>query len=100
VEPIVKSLTLKRFKSFVSEHVEFDNPTFLVGENGSGKSNLVDAIAFMADAMAWPLASLMNRQGGVGLVMHKQSGGANPRQLGLGISLGAMNEKVVGARMD
>lgn len=93
----MKSLTLKRFKSFVSEHVEFDNPTFFVGENGSGKSNLVDAIAFIAEAMAWPLANVIGRQGGIGLLMHKGAGGANPRQLGLGVSLAALDENVVAA---
>ena len=55
VRPAVRSLILKRFRSIPSERIEFDNPTFLVGRNGSGKSNLVDAFSFLADSMAVPL---------------------------------------------
>ena len=40
---------LRRFRSIPDETVEFDNPTILVGKNGSGKSNLVDAFAFLCE---------------------------------------------------
>lgn len=42
-EPILRQLILHRFRSLRLEQVEFDNPTFLVGQNGSGKSNFADA---------------------------------------------------------
>jgi hypothetical protein len=41
-EPVVRRLIIEGFRSIRSEVVDFDNPTFLVGRNGSGKSNLVD----------------------------------------------------------
>ena len=51
MEPILRSLDLKRFRSIPTEHVTFANPTFLVGQNGSGKSNFVDVFSFLG-AMA------------------------------------------------
>ena len=56
-DPILRRLVLQRFRSLAREQVEFGNPTFLVGQNGSGKSNFADAIAFLAEAMASPAAS-------------------------------------------
>ena len=64
MNPVIKQLILKRFRSIPSERVDFDNPTFLVGQNGSGKSNLVDAFSFLADAMASPLQAVFDKRGG------------------------------------
>jgi predicted ATPase len=44
-------VVLKRFRSLPSERITFDNPTIFVGLNGSGKSDLVSAFSFLADAM-------------------------------------------------
>ena len=63
MEPILRSLILKRFRSIPAETVPFGNPTFLVGQNGSGKSNFVDAFAFLAEAMASPLQAVFDRPG-------------------------------------
>ncbi len=62
-EPILRTLILKRFRSLPAEVVEFDNPTFFVGQNGSGKSNFADAFAFLAEAMALPLQTVLARAG-------------------------------------
>jgi recombinational DNA repair ATPase RecF len=40
---VIQKLILKRFRSIVAETVQFDNPTFLVRRNGSGKSNRANA---------------------------------------------------------
>ena len=50
--PMLRSLFLRRFRSFPLTEVGLDNPTFLVGQNGSGKSNFADSFAFLAEAMA------------------------------------------------
>ena len=52
----LQHLQLDNYRSFRSESVDLDNPTFLVGQNGAGKSNFVDAISFLAEAMASPLS--------------------------------------------
>jgi AAA15 family ATPase/GTPase len=51
MEPVIRRLIVQGFRSIRSEVVEFDNPTFLVGRNGSGKSNLVEEFAFLSEAM-------------------------------------------------
>jgi len=91
VQPIVRSLILKRFRSVPSERIEFCNPTFLVGRNGSGKSNLVDAFSFFADAMTVPLQAVFDRRGGITAVRNRTSGKSYPPNLGLAVVFGAIN---------
>ncbi len=59
------SLTLKRFHSIGGTQVEFSRPTFLVGCNGSGKTNLADAFAFLSEISAVPLQAVFDRRGGI-----------------------------------
>ena len=73
MEPVIRKLTIQGFRSFRSEVVEFDNPTFLVGCNGSGKSNLVDALAFLSEAMTTRLTEVFSRRGGGRVVCHGSS---------------------------
>lgn len=47
--PIVTQLLLKGYRSYSKARVCFDNPTFLVGQNGSGRSNLADAFMFLSE---------------------------------------------------
>jgi len=97
--PVVRSLILKRFRSIPSQRIEFDNPTFLVGRNGSGKSNLVDAFSFLSDSMAVPLQAVFDRRGGITAVRNRTSGkGGYPPNLGLGVVLGRANGGNVGGR--
>src|SRR5437667_5395094 len=91
LKPVIRRLILKRFRSIPSEQVEFDNPTFLVGVNGSGKSNFVDAFAFLAEAMASPLQAVFDRRGGISSVRNRTSGRSYPPNLGLGVTLGRLN---------
>ena len=51
----LRRLTLQRFRSVRGATVEFDNPTFLVGQNGAGKSNIVAvAIHFRVHRQSTP----------------------------------------------
>lgn len=84
---MLKRLTLKRFRSIPSGAVEFANPTFLVGRNGSGKSNLVDAFAFLAEAMESPLRTVFDRRGGVSAVGNRSSARGRPADLGIRVAL-------------
>ena len=72
-EPFIQKLTLRNFRSIRNETVTFANPMFLVGRNGSGKSNFVDALAFLADCMTIPLQSVIEQWGGLGRVCHFQT---------------------------
>ena len=82
MEPLLRSLILKRFRSIPSEQVTFSNPTFLVGQNGSGKSNFVDVFSFLAEAMVSPLQAVFDRRGGIDLSAHRTSGAELPAKLG------------------
>ncbi|MGH8479837.1 MAG: AAA family ATPase [Gammaproteobacteria bacterium] len=93
MEPTVKQLILKRFRSIPSERITFDNPTIFVGRNGSGKSNLVSAFAFLADAMAAPLQAVFDKAGGISAVRNRSSGRSYPPNLGLRVDFGRMNGK-------
>lgn len=87
MKPVIRSLTLNGFRSFESERIEFDNPTFLVGRNAAGKSNLVDALAFLQEAVRQPLDEVIRRRGGISSIVHR----AEPRDkqsFGLRVDLG------------
>ena len=86
-EPILRQLILKRFRSLPAEVVEFDNPTFLVGQNGSGKSNFADAFAFLADAMASPLQAVLARRGGFLAIGNRSSARGRSANLGFAVFL-------------
>jgi predicted ATPase len=98
MEPILRSLILKRFRSIPAETVPFGNPTFLVGQNGSGKSNFVDAFAFLAEAMASPLQAVFDRRGGISTVRNRSSVRSYPPNLGLGVTFGELNGDTRSAR--
>jgi predicted ATPase len=98
VELAIRRLILKRFRSIPTERLDFDNPTFLVGRNGSGKSNLVDAFAFLAEAMASPLQAVFDKRGGIAAVRNRTSGTSYPPNLGFGVEFGAVNGDLTGGR--
>ena len=91
--PMLRSLDLKRFRSLPSATVEFDNPTFLVGENGTGKSNVADAFAFLAEAMTSPLPAVFERRGGIDAVGHRSSARGRPSDLEMQVVLENLDEE-------
>lgn len=70
-EPFLRKLTLRNFRSIRNETVTFANPLFLVGRNGSGKSNLVSALAFLSECMTTPLQSVIEQWGGPERLCHR-----------------------------
>ena len=90
--PMLHSLRLERFRSLPSVTVELDNPTFLVGENGSGKSNVADAFAFLAEAMASPLPAVFERRGGIEAVGYRSSPRGRPSSLEMRVVLENLDE--------
>jgi predicted ATPase len=89
--PITK-VVIKRFRSFPTATLEFANPLFVVGRNGSGKSNLADVFSFVSEAMASPLQAVFDRRGGIGAVRNRSSGQQSyPPNLGLAFEFGPIN---------
>lgn len=57
----LKRITLNNFKSFKEETIDFDkNLTVIVGENGAGKSSVLDAITII---LSWIVAKIKNPRG-------------------------------------
>ena len=97
---MLSAIDLKRFRSFQSATVEFDNPTFLVGQNGAGKSNFTDALSFLAEAMATPLRAVFDRRGGTGAagtVFRRNSTGGRAASLHLAVQLKDLDEETKSA---
>jgi predicted ATPase len=95
--PLVKRLIVKRFRSIPFADVMLDNPTFLVGQNGSGKSNFVDTFSFLSDAMVLPLQAVFDKRGGISAVRNRTSGkGGYPPNLGIFIEFGNVNGTIGG----
>ena len=88
--PITK-IIIKRFRSFPTATLAFDNPLFVVGRNGSGKSNLSDAFSFVAEAMVSPLQAVFDRRGGIATVRNRSSVKSAPPNMGLAFELGPVN---------
>lgn len=86
--PAIRRLVLERFRSIPSACITFDNPTIFVGRNGSGKSNLISAFSFLADAMNAPLRTVLDRAGGLSSVRNRSAGGGHPPRLGMRVDLG------------
>jgi len=91
MKPTIKELVLKRFRSIPSERITFDNPTIFVGRNGAGKSNLVSAFSFLAEAMASPLQAVFDKAGGIGAVRNRSSGRGSPPNFGMRVDLEGTN---------
>ncbi len=60
----IRRVILKNYKSIAACDVQLQPLTFLVGRNGSGKSNFLDALRFVADALNSSLDRALRARGG------------------------------------
>lgn len=51
MRPLVRTVSIKNYKSIANCRVDLGPLMFLVGPNGAGKSNFLDALRFVADAL-------------------------------------------------
>ena len=98
-EAALSHLTLSNFRSVREQSVELDNPTYLVGQNGAGKSNVVDAISFIAEAMSSPLAAVFGRRGGFARVAHQHANG-HSSTIGFNLKLRGLSPGYASAEYD
>ena len=96
--PMLKRLKIANFKSIELAMIEFENPTYLVGQNGSGKSNITDAIAMLSEAMASPLSAVFARRGGISSVRHRRPGPGKPPSFGLEVELERLDDEIESAQ--
>lgn len=78
-------IVIRNYRSIGFCDLRLGDLTYLVGRNGSGKSNLLDALKFVKDALEVPLDNALNERGGIKQV-RRQSGG-RPRDFGIRLEL-------------
>ena len=69
--PRIISVKIENFKSLSYVQVVLEPFTVFVGTNGSGKSNFVDALAFVQECLADSVEVALNRRGGWTHVMNR-----------------------------
>ena len=70
----IRRVVLRNFKSIGICDVRLQPLTYLVGQNGAGKSNFLDALHFVRDALANSLDNAINERGGLNEVRRRSSG--------------------------
>ena len=73
----ITRVVLKNYKSIAACDVRLQPLTFLVGANGAGKSNFLDALRFVADALNTSLEHALRDRGGVNDVRRRSGGHPN-----------------------
>jgi len=73
----IKRVVLRNYKSIGNCDVPLQPLTYLVGQNGAGKSNFLDALHFVRDALAGSLDNAINERGGLNEVRRRSSGHPN-----------------------
>lgn len=68
---MIEQLRIKNFKSIIEDDVKFSNFTVLVGANGSGKSNLIQALSFLSTISRSGVVDTVNRFGGFSGIVPK-----------------------------
>lgn len=74
-------VVLRNYKSIAGCDVKLGPLTYLVGANGSGKSNFLDALHFVRDALNGSLDNALNERGGLSEVRRRSSG--HPTHFGI-----------------
>lgn len=97
-EPVIRGLTLGGFRSIAAARIDLDNPTFLVGRNGSGKSNVVDAFTLLAEATSSSLSSAINKRGGTAGVFHRTTSSEPPLDFGMNVEFGQIDAQTESGR--
>ena len=73
----ITRVILKNYKSIAACDVQLGPLTFLVGRNGTGKSNFLDALRFVADALDSSLDYALRNRGGINDVQRRSLGHPN-----------------------
>ncbi len=77
----LRRVVLRNYKSIGLCDVRLGRLTYLVGVNGSGKSNFLDALRLVRDALTGSLDNALNERGGLPEVRRRSSG--HPTHFGI-----------------
>jgi len=84
-EPFLTRVRMRNYKSIGKCEVKLGALTLLVGRNGSGKSNFLDALRFVADGLRTSLDHAIRDRGGIDAVRRRSTG--HPRNLAIELEL-------------
>lgn len=84
-DPFVRRVRLRNYKSIGTCDVALDRLTLLVGRNGAGKSNFLDALRFVSDGLQTTLEHAIQARGGIACVRRHSTG--HPRNVFIGLEL-------------
>lgn len=87
--PIIKRLRVKNFKSLRDVDVTLGSLNVLVGRNGAGKSNLIDALRFVRDALIYNLDEAVSARNGIDSIRHHGASSAGEIEIEIQIDLEA-----------
>lgn len=88
---MITGLRVKNYKSVRSVDVALPGLSVFVGENGSGKSNLLDALRFVKEALDDNLDHALRERGGIAEVRRRSSGHPTHLSIDLDVSTGDVN---------
>lgn len=86
-------VVLRNYKSIASCDVRLGPLTYLVGANGSGKSNFLDALHLVRDALSSSLDNALRERGGLTEVRRRSSGPGRPNHFGVRLEFRLRNDK-------
>ena len=81
----LKRVRIHNYKSIADCDIELGRLTLLVGRNGSGKSNFLDALRFVADGLETSLDHAIKARGGIAAVRRMSTG--HPRNFTIILNL-------------
>ena len=89
--PRIKRVRIRNYRSIVTCDVNLKPLTVLVGRNGAGKSNFLDALRLVADGMQGPLDLPLRERGGIDAV-RRRSGG-HPNNFSIELEIGFPDQR-------
>jgi predicted ATPase len=74
--PIIERLRVKNYRSLADVDIQLGPLNVLVGQNGSGKSNVIDVLRFVRDALMRGLDTAILDRGGMSSIRRWSPKGA------------------------
>jgi predicted ATPase len=85
VEPFLARVKIRNYKSIGRCDVSLARMSVLIGRNGSGKSNFLDALRFVVDGLITSLDHAIKARGGIQAVRRRSTG--HPRNFAIELKL-------------
>lgn len=92
VRPFLRNVRIRNYRSIAQCFVELGSINVLVGRNGAGKSNFLDALRFTADAVTTTLDHALKTRGGIDAVRRRSTG--HPRDFAVQFECDLSDDRV------